>query len=68
MRTTLQKGQLLDSGFEILDVRELEELDSDGIWALHKKSGAQVYHVFNNDNESIASRFNFIKGGIRVAV
>ena len=55
MRTTLQKGQFLESGFDILEVRELEELEADGIWARHRKSGAQVFHVYNDDPENLFS-------------
>jgi Zn-dependent M16 (insulinase) family peptidase len=55
MKTELRKGQTLDSGFEILEVKELAELAADGIWARHKKSGAQVFHVYNDDRENLFS-------------
>jgi len=63
MKTTLTKGQILESGFEILDVRELSEFGADGvevhaIWAKHQKSGAEVFHVYNDDSENLFS-FNF---------
>jgi Zn-dependent M16 (insulinase) family peptidase len=48
----MTKGQRLDSGFEIIDVVDLEELQAAGIWARHK-SGAQVFHVLNDDNENL---------------
>ena len=51
--TELKKGQILESGFEILDVRELPELKASGIWARHLKSGAEVFHVKNDDEENL---------------
>ena len=55
MTDKLQKGQVLESGFEILDVRELKEFDALGIWAKHQRSGAEVYHVCNDDKENLFS-------------
>ncbi|MDR0623621.1 MAG: insulinase family protein [Treponema sp.] len=59
MKTALRKGQITDSGFEILDIVDLAELEagdgqpSRGIWARHQKSGAEVFHVFNDDRENL---------------
>jgi Zn-dependent M16 (insulinase) family peptidase len=59
MKTALRKGQITDSGFEILDMVDLAELEagdgrpSQGIWARHQKSGAQVFHVLNDDPENL---------------
>ena len=58
MTTKLRQGQILESGFEILDVRDLAELDALGIWARHRKSGAEVFHVYNDDSENLFS-FSF---------
>ena len=55
MKGELKKGDFLDSGFEILDVRYLDELNAPGIWAKHRKSGAEVYHVYNDDIENLFS-------------
>ena len=55
LKTTLKKGQKLDSGFVILDVVDLEELKAEGIWAKHEKSGAEVFHVLNDDSENLFS-------------
>ncbi|MDR1278914.1 MAG: insulinase family protein [Treponema sp.] len=61
MKTTLRKGQITDSGFEILDVVELAELGAgdslpaSGVWARHQKSGVQVFHVYNDDPENLFS-------------
>jgi len=58
MKTLLAKGQILESGFEILDIRELVEFEANGlevfgIWAKHQKSGAEVFHVYNDDSENL---------------
>ena len=53
MKSSLKQGQILDSGFEIIDIRELAELNALGIWARHKKSHAEVYHVYNDDSENL---------------
>ncbi|MDR2135422.1 MAG: insulinase family protein [Treponema sp.] len=50
--TALEKGRRLDNGFEILDVVELGELEALGIWARHS-SGAQVFHILNDDRENL---------------
>jgi len=55
VRTNLKKGQVLESGFVILDVVDLEELNSLGIWAKHEKCGAEVFHVLNDDSENLFS-------------
>ncbi|MDR2149802.1 MAG: insulinase family protein [Spirochaetaceae bacterium] len=49
----LTKGQILSSGFEIIDTVVLEELKATGIWALHQKTGAQVFHLYNDDSENL---------------
>ena len=58
MKTGLKKGQLLESGFEILEVRILDEFKAEGIWARHKKTGAEVFHILNSDSENLFS-FSF---------
>jgi Zn-dependent M16 (insulinase) family peptidase len=45
----------IESGFEILDVRELPELEARGVWARHQKTGAEVFHVRNGDPENLFS-------------
>src|SRR5215471_11866375 len=54
-KTELKKGQTLDSGFVILDAVDLEELNAVGIWARHEKTGAEVFHVLNDDSENLFS-------------
>ena len=58
VKTNLHKGQKTESGFIILDVVDLEELKSIGIWAKHEKCGAEVFHVLNEDSENLFS-FSF---------
>ncbi|MDR0324150.1 MAG: insulinase family protein [Treponema sp.] len=55
LSANLKKGQFLDSGFVILDVVDLDELKALGIWAKHEKSGAEVFHVLNDDSENLFS-------------
>ena len=49
----LQKGQLLDSGFLIIDIVDLAEMRATGIWAKHQKCGVEVFHVLNDDSENL---------------
>jgi Zn-dependent M16 (insulinase) family peptidase len=49
----VQKGEHV-AGFEILDIVELEELKAKGIWARHI-SGAELFHVLNDDSENLFS-------------
>jgi Zn-dependent M16 (insulinase) family peptidase len=53
MSTTLRAGQFLDSGFEIVELVDLPELAAAGIWARHRKSGAEVFHILNEDPENL---------------
>jgi hypothetical protein len=52
-RVNLRKGQILDSGFVILDIVDLDEMQAGGIWARHEKTGAEVFHVLNGDSENL---------------
>jgi Zn-dependent M16 (insulinase) family peptidase len=56
----MTKGQCLDNGFEIIDIITLEELHAAGVWARHR-SGAQVFHVLNDDRENLFA-FAFATG------
>ena len=55
VKTELKKGQVLDSGFIILDTVDLDELNAAGIWAKHEKCGTEVFHVLNKDIENLFS-------------
>ena len=45
----------MESGFEIIEVIDLPELEAKGIWAKHRKSAAEVFHVQNDDIENLFS-------------
>jgi len=49
----LKKGQKLDSGFSVIDIVELAEMKATGVWAKHDRSGAEVFHVLNDDSENL---------------
>ncbi|MDR2632442.1 MAG: insulinase family protein [Treponema sp.] len=53
MKTHLEAGQVLESGFAILKVLDLAELKSQGIWARHQQSDLEVFHVLNEDPENL---------------
>jgi Zn-dependent M16 (insulinase) family peptidase len=53
MKTTFHAGDTLESGFTIIETRELEELQAQGIWARHQASGAEVCHIYNDDSENL---------------
>jgi Zn-dependent M16 (insulinase) family peptidase len=46
-------GQTLASGFSIIDIVDLAEMQATGIWAKHQKSGVEVFHVLNDDSENL---------------
>lgn len=52
MKTTLKKGDLIH-GFEVLDVRDLDELEATGIYLRHGRSGAELFHILNDDDENL---------------
>lgn len=52
METSLQPGSRV-SGFLITHVRPLEELKATAVWARHEASGAEVFHVLNDDEENL---------------
>lgn len=52
METTLRKGQT-SNGFEILDIADLSEINAAGVYARHTKTGAEVFHVLNDDEENL---------------
>ncbi|MDR0452899.1 MAG: insulinase family protein [Treponema sp.] len=53
MKSGFNAGDVPGSGVEILDVVAVAELNAEGIWARHRKSGAEVFHVFNDDPENL---------------
>jgi Zn-dependent M16 (insulinase) family peptidase len=47
-----EKGTMLH-GFEVLSVNELAEYRSTGILLRHRKTGCEVYHLSNDDEENL---------------
>ena len=52
METSLQPGRRI-AGFLIADVRPLEELNAVAVRAFHEASGAEVFHILNDDEENL---------------
>ena len=52
--TNFKVGQIYN-GFKVLSIDELEPFNSDGILFLHEKSGMQIFHMLNEDNENLFS-------------
>ncbi len=52
VHTQLQTGDVV-SGFRILARESLDELQALGIWATHIHSGAEVFHIYNDDDENL---------------
>ncbi|MDR1221148.1 MAG: insulinase family protein [Treponema sp.] len=52
METALRKGQAAH-GFEILEVVDLSEINATGVYAKHIKTGAEAFHVLNDDEENL---------------
>ncbi|MDR0377206.1 MAG: insulinase family protein [Spirochaetaceae bacterium] len=53
MKTELQAGTVLDSGFEVLEVVDLAELNAAGVLARRRDWGMEVFHIFNDDPENL---------------
>ncbi|MDR0568689.1 MAG: insulinase family protein [Spirochaetaceae bacterium] len=63
MNSALYAGQVLDSGFEIAETAELAELKASGIWAKHRRTGLEVFHILHDDTENLfAFAFPTIRG------
>ena len=52
IQTQLQEGTHI-AGFEIIALQNLAELQAIGIWARHVKTGAEVFHIYNDDEENL---------------
>lgn len=46
-------------GFEIISKNPLPEFNAVGIYAVHKKTGLELYHILNDDEENLFS-YNFM--------
>jgi len=40
-------------GFDIVSVTDLPELNSKGVFARHRETGCEVYHMLNDDEENL---------------
>lgn len=54
METTLKAGDSV-SGFDIIDVRPLDELAATAVRAVHRATGAEAFHLLNDDEENLFS-------------
>lgn len=52
MNDDLKVGQLV-SGFEVTEIRPLDELKALGVRARHVATGAEVFHLLNDDEENL---------------
>jgi len=52
LETTLKKGDRV-AGFAITDIRPLDELKATAVRAVHEKSGAELFHILNDDEENL---------------
>lgn len=52
VETALKEGQKIE-GFEIITILPLEELNALGIYARHSSSGAELFHIRNEDKENL---------------
>ncbi|MDR0524905.1 MAG: insulinase family protein [Spirochaetaceae bacterium] len=50
--TTLKVGQMVKN-FEILATPDLPELRAFGVWAVHRETGLEVFHIVNDDRENL---------------
>lgn len=49
---SLKTGDIL-GGFEVLATENIEDVSSTGIYLKHKKTGLEVFHLFNDDSENL---------------
>lgn len=42
-------------GWRVLDVQEMNEYNAEGIWLRHEKTGMEVFHLLNDDEENMFS-------------
>lgn len=49
---TLKKGDKIQ-GFEVLECRDMPEMNSVGVYARHEITGLEVFHLVNDDEENL---------------
>lgn len=52
--TALEKGSIYGN-FKVLDIVNLEAFNGKGIWLLHQKTGMEIFHLYNDDEENLFS-------------
>ncbi|MCQ2241240.1 insulinase family protein [Treponema sp.] len=52
MKKSLVKNDVY-KGFKVLDVVDVKDFDSTGIYLKHEKSGLEVFHLLNDDRENL---------------
>ncbi|MDR2516105.1 MAG: insulinase family protein [Spirochaetaceae bacterium] len=52
-RPVYRPGDKLPGGFRVIETVDLAEFDAAGMWAKHEKSGAEVFHILNDDTENL---------------
>jgi len=52
VQRSLKKGDFIQ-GFEIVEELDLPELEGRGTWARHRRTGAEVFHILNDDEENL---------------
>lgn len=54
MNNTLTCGEVIH-GFKLVEIKELSEYKSQGLFFIHEQSGAELFHIYNNDRENTFS-------------
>ena len=47
----MKKNQIY-KGFKVLEIIPVEDCDSTGIWLKHERTGLEVFHLLNSDEEN----------------
>lgn len=43
------------NGWRVLDIQDMNEYNADGIWLRHEKTGMEIFHLLNDDEENMFS-------------
>ena len=63
---SLKTGDIL-GGFEVLATENIEDVSSTGIYLKHKKTGLEVFHLYNDDSENLFA-FSFATPSLLLAL
>lgn len=47
------KKEEIYKGWKVIDVQEMNEYSSEGIWLRHEKTGMEIFHLLNDDEENL---------------